>query len=145
MKYKINRNGKKKIKCCRLDTPSGYPMASKNHKFVVSDMEVKNILVIDEEMISTLISKKVKAKYDKLIKTLTELLISDDETGSCFREALNLIEKFRLEIKNKYRYYLKEKELRTMANKLKTMQQIALQKEIEIKSFVTEEFIGKSR
>jgi len=58
---------------------------------------------------------------------------------------LNLIEKFRLEIKNKYRFYLKEKELKMMATKLRRMQQIAIQKEMEVRSFVVEETIGKAR
>ena len=46
-------------------------------------------------------------KYDKLIKYLTELLVSADDTGDAMREALNQIEKFRLEIKIKYRKFLK--------------------------------------
>lgn len=107
-------------------------------------MEVKNIIALDQEFVEVLVFKRVYSKYEKLLKTLTELLVSDDD-GTCCREALNLIEKFRLEIKNKYRFYLKEKELKMMAAKLRMMQQIAIQKEIEVRSFVTEETIGKAR
>lgn len=143
MGYKIKC--KKKVGSGHLSNFDGYPMASGKHKFVIEGMAIKNILVMDKAFVSSLVSKKVMAKYEKLIKTLTELLVSDDETGVCFHEALNLIEKFRLEIKNKYRHYLKEKELKKMANKLKTMQQIAVQKQLEVTSFVAESSMGKSR
>ena len=57
--------------------------------------------------------------------TLMELLTSDDETGETFREALNRIEKFRQEIKNKYRHFLKQKELEEMGKQLQLFQKEA--------------------
>ena len=145
MSYKIKKKQKTKNYQYRPNNLTGYPLSSKKHKFIIQNTEVKNILIMDKTIASKLVAKKVTAKYERLLKTLTELLVSDDDTGACYREALNLIEKFRLEIKNKYRCYLNEKELKIMANKLKRMQSVALQKEIELKSYIPEEYIGKSR
>ena len=72
--------------------------------------------------------REVFKKYDKLILTLTDLLVDDDDTGDSLREALNRIEKFRLEIKIKYRKYLKKKELEKMSKQL-----IKLKKEAMIR------------
>ncbi len=55
-------------------------------------------------------------KYDKLIKYLTELLVSDDDTGDVMREALNQIVKIQkasnerlIEIHNSYLELLNNK------------------------------------
>ena len=63
-----------------------------------------------------------------------DLLTSDDDTGDSLREALNRIEKFRQEIKNKYRHFLKQQELEAMAKHLKTFQQQANKRFIELQT-----------
>ena len=64
-------------------------------------------------------------KEDKLLDLLTELLVSDDDSGDTLREALNQIEKFILIIKNKYRDFLINKELNEISNKLKLIRKNA--------------------
>lgn len=145
MNYKVNKKKTKKNSSLKRSDLKGYALATKNHKFIIEQTEIRNIIVLNPQMIEIVVSRKVRAKYQKLIPVLTELLVSDDDTGDCSREALNLIEKFRLEIKNKYRVYLQEKELKEMAKQLKIMQNEALKKEMEIKSFLAEEYIGRSR
>lgn len=102
----------------------GFMMGSKNKTFKIDGNQVRDIKVVDTKLASSLVNKQVSKKYEKLINYLTELLIDDDDSGDTYREALNQIEKFRQEIKNKYRKYLKQKELETMSKKL-----IVLQKE----------------
>ena len=79
----------------------------KNKVFNIGDYKVSNIVIYSKILGEKVVSSKVMKKYDKLIKYLTELLVSDDDTGDAMREALNQIEKFRLEIKIKYRKFLK--------------------------------------
>ena len=71
-------------------------------------------------------------KYNKLLEYLTELLVSDDDTGDAMREALNHIEKFRLEIKIKYRKYLMKKDLEMMSKQLVKLQKAANNRLLEI-------------
>jgi len=89
---------------------------------------------VSKKLANPIVSQKVLKRYDKLIELLTDLLVDDDGSGTSLREALNQIEKFRLEIKNKYRKFLKQKELEMMSKQL-----MALQKEAKIRLFQLQE------
>ena len=60
-------------------------------------------------------------------------------------EVLNRIEKFRQEIKNRYRTYLKEEELKRMGNQLKKLQKEARKKKEELINYQLENTFGRSR
>lgn len=124
----------------------GFLMPSRGNKFRIHEMVVKDILVVDVMLAKGLVRDYVDKKYKKLIAELTELLISDDDTGEPFRIALNRIEKFRLEVKNKYRIYLEKKELEIMAKQLSTLQKQAKLEFAELQNslMITNE-IGKGR
>lgn len=124
----------------------GFLMPSRGNKFKIHEMVVKDILVVDVMLAKGLVRDYVDKKYKKLIAELTELLISDDDTGEPFRIALNRIEKFRQEVKNKYRIYLEKKELEIMAKQLSTLQKQAKLEFAELQNslMITNE-IGKGR
>ena len=124
----------------------GFLMPSRGNKFRIHEMVVKDILVVDVMLAKGLVRDYVDKKYKKLIAELTELLISDDDTGEPFRIALNRIEKLRQEVKNKYRIYLEKKELEIMAKQLSTLQKQAKLEFAELQNslMITNE-IGKGR
>lgn len=124
----------------------GFLMPSRGNKFRIHEMVAKDILVVDVMLAKGLVRDYVDKKYKKLIAELTELLISDDDTGEPFRIALNRIEKFRQEVKNKYRIYLEKKELEIMAKQLSTLQKQAKLEFAELQNslMITNE-IGKGR
>ena len=123
--YSLNRcdmNGSFKSTDITFD---GIMMGSKNKTFNINGMKVKDILIVDKLMANSFATCLVSKKYNKLIDKLMLLLTSDDDTGESFREALNIIEKFRLEIKIKYRKFLEKKILKQMALQLKKLQKEA--------------------
>lgn len=132
---------KKKMKMNNVEFSEqfyGFPMGSAKKIFVIKNSNIKNIIVINSKLAHPLVEKKVSKEYQKLISILMELLTSDDDTGESLREALNRIEKFRQEIKNKYRYFLKKKELEEMGKQLKLFQREAQIRFIELQNAIYE-------
>lgn len=112
----------------------GFLMASKNKVFKIDGNDVKEIKVVNKTLANPLVSRKVFQKYNRLISYLTELLVDDDDDGETCREALNEIERFRLEIKNKYREFLTQKELEKMSKQLTLLKKEANRKLMEIQN-----------
>lgn len=122
---------------------SHFDMKSHN-SFSIDGITVSNIRIYSFDLAHPLVSNSARIRFKKLLDLLTELLISDDDSGDTFREALNQIEKFRLIIKNKYRDFLNNKELSEMSNKLKLLRKNAEEKLIEINnSFIKSSGKGK--
>ena len=130
------KNKNKLIDKTEIVELEGFMMGSKNKVYKIDGNEVKDIKVVDKKLASALVNKQVSKKYEKLINYLTEVLVDDDDSGDTYREALNQIEKFRQEIKNKYRKFLKQKELETMSKKLVILQKEANKRLFEIQNNV---------
>lgn len=131
--YTINNTKKEKITLKEeLMNIDGFLMASKRKVFKINGAEIREIKVVNKKFANPLVYKKVLQKYNMLINILTDLLVSDDDSGDSYREVLNQIEKFRIEIKNKYRKYLKKNELEKMSKQLMTLKKEANKKIIEL-------------
>ena len=126
----VKKKGKVKPKKS-LKELSGFMMTSKKG-FTICEVLIKDLEIMNKNLANGVVTKHVLKKYNKLIPLLTELLISDDDSGDSFREALNHIEKFRLEIKNKYREFLKRKELEMMSKQLTLLKKEADRRMLEI-------------
>ncbi len=141
IKKKFKKN---KVDGYELINLDGFIMSSKKG-FKINNQVIKNIKVVDKDIAHVLVHNKVFHNYEKLIAILTELLVSDDDSGSDLREALNQIERFRLEIKNKYRNFLKQKELEKMSKELVALKKEAEKRLIEMNMQINELANGKSR
>lgn len=94
--YKVKTNNKtskkitNKVDFVNLD---GFLMPSKKQYFIINSERIKDIKVVDNELIKAMVSKKVKAKYKRLIAKITELFLDEDgdEAGN-MSEVLNRIE-----------------------------------------------------
>lgn len=129
-----------------VDDFTGFVMACRGRGFNINGEIIKNINVIEKKLARPIVTKKVLSKYEKLIPLLTELVINDDDSGDAFREALNHIEKFRLEIKNKYRDFLKKKELEMMSKQLSILKKEADKRLMEIRdSYLAMKSSGKGK
>lgn len=146
--YKVNN---KKIKKGKITTKiniinlDGYVMHTKNKYFIIEGEKITDIKVIDKGLINSVVSEIVEKKFKKLIQEITELFINEDDSEGSMNEVLNRIEKFRQEIKNKYRAYLKEEELKLMGNRLKKLQREANKRKEELINYQLENTFGRSR
>lgn len=147
--YKVKTNNKaskkiiNKVDFVNLD---GFLMPSKKQYFIINSERIKDIKVVDNELIKAMVSKKVKAKYKRLIAKITELFLDEDgdEAGN-MSEVLNRIEKFRQEIKYKYLSYLEKKEISLMAKQLRNLQKEAQKRYIDATTYTYTETKGKNR
>lgn len=144
MMYFLNR---KKMKDIVDDLYlSGVMFGIENRSYKIGTVIIKNLEIYDKKLAHPIAVMQVKKKYEKLMKILPDLLISDDDSGESIRSALNEIERFRQIIKNKYREYLKEKDLKLMSSQLKVLQREAKAKYLEIQnSYRYTSFKGSSK
>ena len=146
--YKINNKKKTKGKLTseiNFINIEGYTMHTKNKYFIIEGEKVTDIKVINKALINSVVSEIVMKKFNKLIKEITELFISDDDSDDAMDIVLDQIEKFRQEIKNKYRMYLKEEELKLMSSKLKLLRKEAKSRKEELIRYQFENTMGRSR
>lgn len=127
---KYINNGKLLDKTDVLDI-GGFLVATKRKVFQIQGANVRKIRVVDKDLAHPLVHEVVMRKYQQLISVLAELLVEDDDDGETCREALNQIERFRIQVKNKYRNYVKKQELEIMSKKLSK-----IQKEMQMKLFM---------
>lgn len=124
--------GKKKGKMIDSFFENGFLMGSSKKIYHIEESRIHSIRVFQKSISSSLATSFVLKKYHKLIALLTNLLLDDDDSGDSLREVLNQIEKFRLEIKIKYRNFLKQKELEMMAKQLQVLKTEAKKRLLEI-------------
>jgi len=132
--YSVNTERKLKGKMDEISIIDGFLMGGSNKTYKIQGSSIRSIKVVNTSLASSMVTDLVMKKYHTLIAYLTELLIDDDDSGDSMREALNQIEKFRLEIKNKYRDFLKKKELELMSKQLLLLQKEATERYMEIRN-----------
>ncbi|MCI8347598.1 MAG: hypothetical protein HFJ12_06625 [Bacilli bacterium] len=118
----------------QLNDMNGFLFGSKNKGYKIAGEEVTSLTIYNKKLASPIAKKQVDHKYGRLISLLTDLLVSDDDSGECYKEALNQIERFRQIIKNKYRDYLPKKELEVMGKNLSMFQKEAKNRFMELQN-----------
>ncbi len=114
----VKNKDTKEIVYMEYDKLTGYDITPKNKQPIQDCIKVNRMILIQPTLIQKLVHKKVDKHFKKLLLLVQMLLNSDDDTGTALYEALNEIEKFRIEIKNNYRMYMQKEELNLIAKKL---------------------------
>lgn len=131
----ILKNNKEKQEVLLFQEKTSYVFEpKKSYKYV------KKITVLDQEMLSSIWEKKIKDKYNALIKRIYELLKADDEEGASLiaYTEIERIKEYLLSLKNKG---LKEKLLNEYMQKI-----YALEMKINnMYKYQRQESIGKGR
>lgn len=144
--YSVNSTKKVKGKMAEFVIHNSFPMGNSNKVYKIQGCDIRSIRVAGASLASPMVMDLVQKKYRKLINQLAELLTDDDDSGDSIREALNQIEKFRLEVKNKYRDFLKKKEIELMSTQLMILQKEAMTKYLDIRnSFIKREENKRSK
>ena len=141
----VKKNKYKLVDKDDLKNISGFKMTSSNKSLTIAGEKVSNIEITSKKLAHPLVYKKVCKKYDKLIAILTDLLISDDDSGDGYREALNQMERFKVELRSRYREYLQEKNLEFFTKQLTALQKEASMHFYELNTNYFERNTGKGK
>ncbi|MDO4996065.1 MAG: hypothetical protein Q4E69_02690 [Bacilli bacterium] len=144
--YYSNKKTHSSIDEIKLIDIDGFLMKSKKGYKVKGEV-INNIKVVNTKLANFPIEYELMKKYDKLCEKLVDLLADDDDSGDSYREALNQIERFKLELKNRYLAYVDKKMAQNMNTILKEMKLKAEGKllEMQINYYKNEMENGKSR
>lgn len=141
----VKDKDKKEIIYMEYDKLEGMDITPKKKTRFEDLIQVNKLVLIQPTLIEKLVHKKVDRHFKRLLKLVTVILDTDDDTGTALREGLNEIEKFRLEIKNNYREYMTKEELHMLAKKLTILQEELKQKIFITENIITNQKAGKSR
>ncbi|MBR2246695.1 MAG: hypothetical protein IJ880_06695, partial [Bacilli bacterium] len=86
-KIKVPRTKRTKLEVKDLEIIYGINMPSRRREFMVLEMDFENINLISKKFAHIYASKKAFKLYNKLLLILTELLVTDDESGDTYMEA----------------------------------------------------------
>ena len=130
--FKVD-NRKRKI-YLHLPDLFGFPMIIKK-TITIHDMSVSSIIVYSREFAHPLVLQRLFPRYKKLIQFLTEVLLSEEESGDSYREALNQIERFRIILRNRYRVFLEEMEFEQMSKQLLALKKECMKRQMELNDY----------
>ena len=122
----------------------GFLMKSKKG-LKIQNQIINNIRVVNTSLANIPVEYELLKKSEKLTSKLIDLIADDEGTGESCREALNQIEKFRQELRNRYRNYVNETTLMNIENILKKLKKDAEKRIIEVNTYFEEKENGKSR
>lgn len=114
----VKNKDSKDIKYFEYDKISGYNIKP-NPKLKFQDaINVNRMILINPSLIEKMVDKKIKRRFDYLINLLSIVYENDDGTGDGLQLALDETEKFRNELCNKYKQYLKEEKFELLLKKI---------------------------
>ncbi|MEG1495491.1 MAG: hypothetical protein RSB99_03765 [Bacilli bacterium] len=145
-RYLIVKNkDEKSITCFEYDKIKGVDISPKNNIKFTDAINVNKMVLINPSLIEKMIDKKISKRFDKLLKILAIIYDDNDDTGTGYREALNEITKFRLEIYTKYKMYMEEAKLTIALKKLTILENEVLERLNTLTSTYSQLKEGKSR
>lgn len=100
------------------DKIKGYNLTPKNNVKIPDSININKVIIINPLLITKIVTKKIKRRFDYLLNFLSNMYESDDENPEGLMAALTEIEKIRQELLNKNRHLLDKKEVDLTEKKL---------------------------
>jgi len=134
----VKEKNSKEIKYFDYDKLDGYNLKAKENVHFEDAIDVSRMIIINPTFIEKIATKKLNAKFDKLINMMSFVceMDEDDETGEGYRIALNEANKLKMELINKYKKYLDEQKLELMLKKIEILEdELKLRLDVLMKSY----------
>ena len=117
----VKEKNSKEIKYFDYDKLDGYNLRAKEHIRFADAVDISRMIIINPTFIDKIATKKINAKFDKLINMMSYVCEVEDETGEGYRIALDEANKLQMELINKYRKFIEEEKLELMLKKIEIL------------------------
>lgn len=120
----VKEKNSKEIKYFDYDKLDGYNLRAKENAHFDDAIDISRMIIINPTFIEKIATKKLNAKFDKLINMMSVVCDMDeeDESGEGYRIALDEANKLKMELLNKYKKYLEEEKLELMLKKIEILE-----------------------
>ena len=111
----------KEIRYFDYDKIDGYNLKAKKNSNYFDDINVSRVIIINPSFSEKIAKKKMDAKFERLL-TMMNIVLEEDDTGEGLDIVLDEANKFRMEIINKYRRFIEERDLELILKKLEIIE-----------------------
>lgn len=142
----VKEKNSKEIKYFDYDKLDGYNLKAKKDLHFMDAIDVNRIIIINPSFIEKIATKKINAKFDRLINMIQIVCDNeeDDETGEGYRIALDEANKLKMELWNKYKKYISEEKLDLMTKKIEILEdELNLRLNVLMNSLYEQENLNK--
>lgn len=141
----VKEKDSKEIKYFDYDKLDGYNLKAKKDLHFMDAIDVSRIIIINPSFIEKIATKKINAKFDRLINMIQVICDNDDDdTGEGYRIALDEANKLKMELWNKYKKYLAKEKLDLMIKKIEILEdELNLRLNILMNSLYEQENLNK--
>ncbi|MBP5684749.1 MAG: hypothetical protein J6X02_05795 [Bacilli bacterium] len=119
----VKKKEDKSITYFEYNKIEGYDLSPKKGIKIEDAINVNKVVIINPSLANKVAKKKIDLKFRKLLQLLNIVFESDDETGEAYRQALDEVNKLRMELINKYKKHLEDEEYDLMVKKLDILDQ----------------------
>ncbi|MDD6879512.1 MAG: hypothetical protein PUD59_04730 [bacterium] len=118
----VKNKDEKTIKYFEYNKIGGYKITPKKNVKFEDAINVNKMILINPSLIEKMIDKKVKRKLDYLINMMSIVCDSDDDNADGLYLALDEVEKFKMEVINKYKKYVEEEKMEMLMKKISILE-----------------------
>ena len=146
----VKNKDEKDIKYFDYDKLDGYNLTIKKNIHFADAIDVNRVIIINPTFIDKIATRKINAKFNKLINMMQIVCEESDEDASAegYRIALDEAAKLKQELWNKYRKFISDEKLSLMMKKIEILEdELKLRQELLTNSKIMEEemYRGHSR
>lgn len=142
----VKQKNSKEIKYFDYNKLNGYNLVPKKDVHFADAIDVSRIIIINPSFIGKVSTKKINAKFNRLINMMQVVCENgdDDETGEGYRIALDEANKLKMELWNKYKRFISKEKLQLMIKKIEILEdELNLRLDLLFNAKIKDEEISK--
>ena len=142
----VKEKNSKDIKYFDYDKLEGYNLTTKKDVHFSDAIDINRVIIINPTFIDKVATKKINAKFNKLINMMQIVceVGDEDESGEGYRIALDEANKLKMELWNKYKKFISEEKLELMIKKIEILEdELKLRLDLLLNKNIMEEELNK--